>query len=213
MKISKELKSKRQTEERMTQMWCFYRLSRPSSNPILLGLQLRFSHYCGQPLNLRDKRTPGFHCRYLNKPDVRTLEPEIQRIAADSTGASCLYLDFNLNKRNLLQSYLNQTNLLLSWETCFSAHPKTVLHLYPVLFPLLITLYFLSTLNLSASIKGSRRPQITPTQSCYRNFITMERSHSKNKTCPTRPDPHVYFYWFQWSTLSNTIYIYKYMYM
>lgn len=63
----------------------FYQLLRASTSPVLLGLRLHFSRYCGQTLNLRDKLTPGFNCCYLNRLAVCMLKPDIRRVATDST--------------------------------------------------------------------------------------------------------------------------------
>lgn len=82
-----------------------YQLLRASTSPVLLGLRLQFSHYCGQTLNLMDKLTPGFNCCYLNKLAVCMLKPDIQRIVADSTEQAepTGSMDFNLSKCKSLQ--------------------------------------------------------------------------------------------------------------
>lgn len=82
-----------------------YQLLRASTSPVLLGLRLQFSHYCGQTLNLMDKLIPGFNCCYLNKLAVCMLKPDIQRIVADSTEQAepTGSMDFNLSKCKSLQ--------------------------------------------------------------------------------------------------------------
>lgn len=93
------------------------------------------------------------------------------------------------------QSYPNWMNLMLSSEYVFPLAQRLFFICIPILFPLLITLYFLSTSNLAASVKGSRRPQITPTygQSCKHDLL-QRRAHTARTRPVQRCRTHTYIF-------------------